>query len=308
MTTKEIADNMSSEAGQNGVPTNSLIVVSEINGKQSVNARDLHAALESKSAFNDWIARRIESYGFKDGQDFYSFLSESTGGRPAVEYALSVPMAKELAMVENNTKGREVRQYLIQLEKAWNTPELVFARALQAANTLIPDQVRRIAELKPKAEFFDQVASSKTAVSMRQVAAALNIPGWGRNKLFAFLRDQKILGQDNLPYREFQDMGFFRVIEQKWSRGGEVHVSFTTLVYQRGVDYIRKLIARLERVAVRQAGKRLQYLVRCHRPRILRQVRRIRDPTVSRQTRFIPSLCEQLSSGQLFDGPLKAHP
>jgi phage antirepressor YoqD-like protein len=101
------------------------------------------------------------------------------------------------------------------------------------------------AELEPKAAFFDQVADSKTALQMRDVAAALNLPGWGRNKIFQFLRDQSILDERNIPYREYQDRGYFRVIEQTWTDPeGETHVSLKTLVYQKGVDFIRKTIER----------------------------------------------------------------
>lgn len=99
------------------------------------------------------------------------------------------------------------------------------------------------AELEPKAAFFDQVADSKTALQMRDVAAALNIPGWGRNKIFSLLRDQGILDDRNVPYRQYQDSGYFRVIEQSYTdKMGEAHISLKTLVYQRGVEYIRKTI------------------------------------------------------------------
>ena len=74
---------------------------------QTVNARDLHAFLEVGAAFKDWIPRRISDYGFQAGRDFCSFLSESSGGRPAKEYAISLDMAKELSMVERNEKGRQ---------------------------------------------------------------------------------------------------------------------------------------------------------------------------------------------------------
>lgn len=222
---------------------NEIISVVEKSGKQVVNARDLHAGLGVGRDFATWIRERIEKYGFIEGVDFSPDMGESTGGRPSIEYYLSVPMAKELTMVENNEKGREVRQYLIKIEQAWNTPELVFARALQQANELIVRQTNRIAELAPKAEFFDQVASSRSAISMREVAAALNIPGWGRNKIFQLLRDEKVLDEKNLPYRAYQDRGYFRVVENSWTASdGERRINLTTLVYQRGLDYIRKTI------------------------------------------------------------------
>lgn len=90
-----------------------------INGEavQTVNARDLHAFLEVDSLFKDWIARRIQDYDFQEGKDFCSFLSESSGGRPPKEYALTLDMAKELSMVERNAKGKEARQYFIECER-----------------------------------------------------------------------------------------------------------------------------------------------------------------------------------------------
>ena len=84
---------------------------------ETVNARELHSFLEVQTRYNDWIIRRISEYGFVEESDFYSFLSESSGGRPSKEYAISIGMAKELAMVERNEKGRKARQYFIECEK-----------------------------------------------------------------------------------------------------------------------------------------------------------------------------------------------
>jgi len=87
----------------------------------TVNARHLHQFLEVHHQFRDWIKHRIEEYGFEEGKDFREFFSESTGGRPAKEYALSVDMAKELSMVERNTKGKQARQYFIECERIAQT-------------------------------------------------------------------------------------------------------------------------------------------------------------------------------------------
>lgn len=84
---------------------------------QTVNARELHSFLEVQTAFKDWITRRIADYGFTEGQDFCSFLSESQGGRPAKEYAVCIDMAKELCMVERNEKGKQARRYFIECER-----------------------------------------------------------------------------------------------------------------------------------------------------------------------------------------------
>jgi phage antirepressor YoqD-like protein len=96
---------------------------------------------------------------------------------------------------------------------------------------------------RPKVDFFNQVADSGDALQMRDVAGVLNLPGWGRNTLFEFLREKEVLDSRNIPYRKFQDQGYFRLIEQRWTdKEGETHISLKTLVYQRGIDFIRRLL------------------------------------------------------------------
>lgn len=94
----------------------SLINIKEENGKQTVSARELHGKLEVKTQFKDWFKRMLE-YGFEEGKDYCSFLSESTGGRPAVEYFISIDMAKEICMIQRSDKGRMFRQYFIECER-----------------------------------------------------------------------------------------------------------------------------------------------------------------------------------------------
>ena len=126
----------------------------------------------------------------------------------------------------------------------YNLPQ-TYADALRA----LADQAEQTeklrlenSEMKPKADFFDAVAGSKQAISLGDVAKILNYPKIGRNKLFEILRDQNILQNDNIPYQKYIDAGYFRVIEQKYNAGDEVRISFKTLVYQKGVDYIRKTL------------------------------------------------------------------
>lgn len=102
-------------------------------------------------------------------------------------------------------------------------------------------------EMKPKAEFFDAVADSKDAIPMNEVAKVLNIPGYGRNNLFEFLRNESILDRNNIPYQRYVDNGWFRVVEQSYTKNGEHCINFKTLVYQRGVDGIRKRILKFEK-------------------------------------------------------------
>lgn len=113
------------------------------------------------------------------------------------------------------------------------TPEQIVANALIVAQNIIQQKDKQIADMKPKAEFFDAVADSKTAISMNEVAKVLAINGYGRNKLFDFLRNEKILDRYNVPYQRYVDLGWFRVIEQKYMRNGEPQVTTKTLVYRR---------------------------------------------------------------------------
>lgn len=122
------------------------------------------------------------------------------------------------------------------------TPEQIVANALIVANNIILQKDKQIEEMKPKADFFDAVADSKTAISMNEVAKVLNIKGYGRNNLFEFLRENKVLDRWNVPYQRYVDNGWFRVIEQHYQKNGEPIVTTKTLVYQKGVDGIRKMI------------------------------------------------------------------
>lgn len=95
--------------------------------------------------------------------------------------------------------------------------------------------------IAPKAEFYDAVAGSRDAIEIGMAAKVLNFKGMGRNRLFRFLREQKILMKDNQPYQEYVDREYFRTIEQKWHTSkGEIRISIKTVIYQRGIDYIRK--------------------------------------------------------------------
>lgn len=213
---------------------------------QTVSARELHKALEISSRFSRWFDANKEL--FVDGEDYNKCTSSTVVNNGAVleldDYQISVLMAKHLSMMSRTEKGKTIRNYLIDLEKAWNTPEQVMARALKLADKTIASLSQQVLEMKPKAEFFDTVAESKTAISMNEVAKVLNIKGYGRNNLFEFLRENKILDRWNVPYQRYVDNGWFRVIEQHYQKNGEPVVTTKTLVYQKGVDGIRKMIAK----------------------------------------------------------------
>ena len=118
----------------------------------------------------------------------------------------------------------------------------LIALAVIEAQKMLEQKDKQIEEMTPKAEFFDAVADSKTAISMNEVAKVLSIKGYGRNNIFEFLRNEGILDRFNVPYQRYVDSGWFRVIEQKYMKNGEPQVTTKTLVYQKGVDAIRRKI------------------------------------------------------------------
>jgi phage anti-repressor protein len=110
-----------------------LIPINYDNDRQTVLGRDLHNFLEVESNYTTWFIR-MTGYGFLQGMDFIPFSEESTGGRPSDNHQLSIDMAKEIAMLQRTEKGKQARQYFIELEKKWNSPEAVMARALKMAD------------------------------------------------------------------------------------------------------------------------------------------------------------------------------
>jgi len=228
---------------------NELLKVNAEN--QTVSARDLHDALEATERYSTWFERF--SVGFVEGEDYTTVNKltqvQNNGGiqeRVLTDHECSVDMAKHICLMSRTEKGKECRQYLIDLEKAWNTPEQVMARALKLADQTIASLNKTIETMKPKVEFFEAVTDSKDAISMAGVAKVLDFGG-GRNTLFKILRQEKILQKDNRPYQEYIDRGFFRVVEQKYDKGyGETGINIKTLVFQKGVEYIRKLLMKRE--------------------------------------------------------------
>ena len=207
---------------------------------------DICKALEIKNATD--VAKRLEedevtrlNLGSQSGET--NFVTES--GLYAVILRSDKPNARKFRKWITSEVLPSIRKnggYIANQEQM--TPEQIVANALIVAQNIISQKDRQIEEMKPKADFFDAVADSKTAISMNEVAKVLNIKGYGRNNLFEFLRENKVLDRWNVPYQRYVDNGWFRVIEQHYQKNGEPIVTTKTLVYQKGVDGIRKMIER----------------------------------------------------------------
>lgn len=223
---------------------NELIKITYNNDRPAVSARDLHDFLEVKTAYKDWFPRMCE-YGFTEGEDFCSFLSESTGGRPAQDAVLTIDMAKEICMIQRNEKGKQARQYFLQIEKDWNSPEKVMARALQIAGDKLKRLENKVEADVPKVLFADAVSASKTSILVGELAKLLKQNGVdiGQHRLFRWMRENGYLirrnGTDfNMPTQKSMDLGLFTVKETAITHSdGTVTVSKTTKVTGKGQQY-----------------------------------------------------------------------
>lgn len=149
---------------------NELLKINYETEQPTVSARDLHEQLHIDTPFKKWIDRMCE-YGFESKKDFWTKMSESTGGRPSTEYMLTIDMAKQICMIQRSPEGKQIRQYFLDLEKAWNTPEQVFARALKMADQQIEKLksnnavlIKDVERMKPKEIFADAVSASHTSI------------------------------------------------------------------------------------------------------------------------------------------------
>lgn len=215
---------------------------------ETVSARDLYESVNNgKERFSKWFERQLQ-YGFVEGEDysnpFQKVRVQKEGNRnverEVEDYDLSIDMAKQICMVQKTDKAKQVRQYLIQLEKAWNSPEAVMARALQMANNTIENLKLTIEEQRPLVEFANKVSNSSNLIDMGKMAKLLkdeNI-NIGRNRLFEWLRKKDILMRNNIPYQRYIDGGYFQVKESTFETPYGTKTQQTTFVTGKGQIYI----------------------------------------------------------------------
>lgn len=169
-----------------------LIKVQSDNEKQLVSARELHKALNVKTRFSQWVEQNFKH--FRKGNDFTSVVTTTVvnngAKRELQDYALSVEMAKHIAMMSGTQKGYEIRDYFIQVEQAWNSPEMIMKRALEIANKKVEQLKIENEQMKPKALFADAVTASHTSILVGELAKILKQNGIdiGARRLFEWLR------------------------------------------------------------------------------------------------------------------------
>ena len=221
-----------------------LIKVNYDNDNPLVSARELYEFLEPKSRYNDWF-NNMKKYGFIENVDFITLTKNLVNGGRENDHQLSIEMAKEICMLQRNEKGKQARQYFIQLETMWNSPEMVMKRALEFANKQVETLQKKIDGDKPKVTFADAVSASHTSILVGELAKLLKQNGvnTGQNRLFQRLRDEKYLisrhGNDyNMPTQRSMELGLFEIKETAITHSdGHITVNKTVKVTGKGQQY-----------------------------------------------------------------------
>jgi anti-repressor protein len=232
---------------------NELIPINYEGEHPTVSARELYKALEVSKRFSAWF--ETNSQGFVENEDFTSVLSGTVvnngAHREIQDYFLSVDMAKHICLMSRTDKGRECRQCLIDLEKAWNTPEQIFARALKMADQTIAklkdtnkSLVEKIEADRPKTIFADAVSTSHTSILIGDLAKLICQNGvqTGQKRLFQWMRENGYLMKSgasyNMPMQRYIEQGLFEVKESSVQNpDGSVRVTRTTKVTGKGQLY-----------------------------------------------------------------------
>ena len=230
---------------------NELITVNYDNEQPTVSARELHEFLEVSTRFGDWFPRMCE-YGFEQGRDFNFLKNEQVrfeGNREVKrmidDAEITIDMAKELCMLHRNDKGKQARQYFVQLERDWYSPEKVIARALQIAHKRIHTLTEQAKLDAPLVHFAKGVTVSKTSILIFDFAKILRQNGadMGGKRFFAWLRENGYLvkrkGSDyNMPTQRSMELGLFEIKETVITHSdGHTTISRTPKITGKGQVY-----------------------------------------------------------------------
>lgn len=202
---------------------NELAII-EKDGTQAVSARELYKGLEITDRFNRWFESLLK-YGFVENEDFTSVktstLVNNGAKREIDDYIISLDMAKQICMLQRSEIGKTYRNYLIRLEKAWNTPEAVMARALQLANNKLESIKQQVAIMQPKAVVYDELVDRSKTMNFRDMAAKLGIP---QNEFMKILKDKYIYKNyvgEYRAYAEYQKYFTLRTFNKSVDKTGD---------------------------------------------------------------------------------------
>lgn len=260
---KELSVLNLSQENERSLNMNEIIKINYDSEQPTVLGRDLHKALEVKTAYKDWFPRMCD-YGFEEGKDFNPLKNERVQiegdrevSRQVTDHQLTIPMAKEICMLQRSEKGKMFRQYFISIEEQWNTPDVVIARALLMTNKKLEELKNKnlllkaenkaleaentkkeniIQENQPKVDFAEGITASKGTISMSQFAKMVSKETGktiGRNAILLWLRQQKILMRTNEPYQMYKKYFEYIPVLNHWGKGG-----FATRVTGKGQKWL----------------------------------------------------------------------
>ncbi|WP_246451845.1 antA/AntB antirepressor family protein [Alkalicella caledoniensis] len=231
---------------------NELMRVNYTQDEPTVSGRELHEFLEVKTKYKDWFPRMTD-YGFAENQDFTLVAQKRATNNPKnpytdiMDHQLTIPMAKEICMIQRSEKGKQARQYFLAIEKAWNTPEMIMSRALKMAeyriNHLEVENSRLLVAnttMQPKAEYFDELVDRNLLINFRDTAKELKV----QERIFIqFLLDKKYIYRDQKgklkPYAD-KNSGLFEIKEAKNEKTGWAGTQ--TLITPKGRETFSLLI------------------------------------------------------------------
>lgn len=237
---------------------NELLKVNYDNDRITLSARELHKFLGVTERFGNWF-ERMNQYGFQESVDYLGCKVFNTQAHQELQdYEITLDMAKEIAMIQRSDKGKEVRQYFLELERRWNSPEAVMNRALEYSRkqvkALMEEKqglIEENKELKPKALFADAVSASNESILIGQLAKLIRQNGYeiGQNRLFEWMRENEYLIKKgeryNQPTQKSMDLGLFEVKERTITNpDGSTRITLTTKVTGKGqVYFINKFLS-----------------------------------------------------------------
>ena len=224
------------------------------NGEPCISGRELHSFLEVETPYTIWFPRMAE-YGFAKGEDYVTNLldrSDGKAGKPKTDHSLTIDMAKELCMIQRTERGKQARQYFLQVEKDWNSPQKIMARALALAEkelatirTTVQVQQQQIAELQPKATYYDLVLQCKNAIPVSIIAKDY---GYSARKMNELLNDRGVQFKQGkngpwLLYQKYAGMGYTSTKTQNFpDKNGEMFAHVHMYWTQKGRMFIYDLL------------------------------------------------------------------
>ena len=231
------------------------------NHEPVVSGRQLHETLGVKTRYNDWFNRMTE-FGFTENEDYLAITQKRVTAQGnatnQTDHIIKLDMAKEIAMIQRTDKGKEVRTYFIQVEKDFNSPEKIMARALLMADKKVHKLEAQIEADRPKVLFADAVSASHTSILVGELAKLISQNGYkiGANRLFAWMRENGYLikrkGSDwNMPTQRSMDLKLFEIKETNVQHAdGHISVNKTPKVTGKGQQYFINKFLNQERLTV----------------------------------------------------------